>query len=600
MPLQTSGSLCREGNREVCLPLGVVQVRLGVAVGLSVIGASVVGAVTALSTGHPLWGLWVALGLVVINLVVSNWILLSRGRKYHGAAQGDLWLPSIEVSGDAGPISSRIRITDTSFVGQRQRYLKGQCPDSIPVGEPFSLLVSIVLAGPASARLKPFDVPPEGRDVLLVVHAPGLRLLDRQRMSVHVPADGDSEPVMFELRADTPGPWPISVTAWLGGSYLGELIVEVAAERDRRPDTNREVFAEITTEATNGAVSLVVRYDPRQNAYRFEFRDEDNPEEVPSNLVYEPGPRVEQLVAQLDELAKDRTGYSAAQTRDYLVNAGAGLWQELIPERLRQQFWDRQHRIRQLTILADKDVVPWELLYPMDPGHDVGFLVEQFPVTRAIFGRALSRRMRLEPARFVLPEGSPPEAHAEIEAMQRLVHAKQAPETVVAALTPLQELIRSGDFGLLHFACHNRFDPADGSSITLDQRQFTPTLMTTAAINHVLVKSAPTVFINACRSAGLAATYNRLDGWASKFLEAGAAVFIGSLWAVSDTTGREFAGELYSHLQRNLSLGEALLAARRVASGKPGDPTWLAYTVYGDPNATISRADPGMTHVKGK
>jgi CHAT domain-containing protein len=173
--------------------------------------------------------------------------------------------------------------------------------------------------------------------------------------------------------------------------------------------------------------------------------------------------------------------------------------------------------------------------------------------------------------------------------MQRLLHAKQAPETVIAALTPLQELIRSGSFGLLHFACHNRFDPADGSSITLDQRQFTPTLMTTAAINHVLANSAPTVFINACRSAGLAATYNRLDGWASKFLEAGADVFIGSLWAVSDTTGREFAGELYRHLQRGSSLGKALLAARRAAAGKPGDPTWLAYTVYGDPNARVSR-----------
>ena len=78
----------------------------------------------------------------------------------------------------------------------RQRYLKGQCPDSVLVGKPFSLLVSIVLAGPARAGLKPFDVPPEGRDVLLVAYAPGLRLLGDQRLAVHVPADGDSEPVV--------------------------------------------------------------------------------------------------------------------------------------------------------------------------------------------------------------------------------------------------------------------------------------------------------------------------------------------------------------------------------------------------------------------
>ena len=51
-------------------------------------------------------------------------------------------------------------------------------------------------------------------------------------------------------------------------------------------------------------MSLVVRYDPAQNAYRFEFRDEDNPDEVTSNLSYEPRPRIERLVADLDELAK--------------------------------------------------------------------------------------------------------------------------------------------------------------------------------------------------------------------------------------------------------------------------------------------------------
>jgi hypothetical protein len=470
-------------------------------------------------------------------------------------------------------------------IDQRSRYLKGQCPESIPVGEPFSLLVSIVLSGPASVRLKAFDVPPEGRDVLLVLHAPGLRLLGHQRMTIHVPPEGDSEPVMFELQANTPGPRSISVTAWIDGSYLGELLIEISVGGNPPHGTNRDVLAEITMEPANGAVSLVVHYDPRQNIYRFEFRDEDNPEEVTSNLAYEPGPRVEQLVSELDDLAKDHTGYSAAQTRDYLVNAGAGLWQELIPERLRQQFWNRQHRIQQLTILADKDTVPWELLYPMDPGYDAGFLVEQFPVTRAVFGRAPSHRLRLQPARFVLPEGSPPEARAEIEAMRRLLDPEQAPEAVIAALTPLQDLISSGSFGLLHFACHNRFSQADGSSIMLDQRQFTPTLMTTSAINHVLAKSSPTVFINACRTAGLTATYNRLDGWASKFLEAGAAVFIGSLWAVSDGAGREFAYVLYEHLQRGSSLGAALLSTRQALAGTPGDPTWLAYTVYGNPHA---------------
>lgn len=469
-----------------------------------------------------------------------------------------------------------------------QRYLKAQCPESVAVGKPFSLLARIVSSGPASAMLKPFDVPPQGRDVLLVVHAPGLRLLGDQRLTVRVPAEGDSEPVMFELRADEPGPRSVSITAWLGGSYLGELLLEITAERDRRPGPHREAFAEIGAEPTEGAVALVVRYDPGQQAYRFEFRDEDNPDEVTSHLAYDPKPVVERLIASLDDLAKGRTGYSPAQARDYLLNKGAELWDELLPEPLRRQFWERQHRIRQLTILADRDTVPWELLYPLDPDHDEGFLVEQFPVTRAVFKRRLPRTLSLWPARFVLPMDSLPEAQGEIDAMRQLLDPAQPPDTVISALTPLQELISRGDFGLLHFACHNRFDPDDGSSIMLDHVQFTPTLLKKAAIGQVLARSAPTVFINACRSAGKSPTYNRLDGWASKFLEAGAGAFIGSLWSVTDGTAREFAEELYRQLQGGSLLGEAVMRARQAAASQLDDPTWLAYTVYGNPLAAVS------------
>jgi hypothetical protein len=458
------------------------------------------------------------------------------------------------------------------------------------VGKPFTLLASIVLAASrVSVELEHFDVPPEGQDVQLVIFAPGLQLLSDQQQTVHVPADGDSRPVKFDLRADLPGHQSMSITAWIGGSHLGELRIEVTAERDRPPGPHREVLAEVTTESTAGAVSLVVRFDPRQNAYRFEFRDEDNPDEVTSDLAYEPGPRVEQLVAELDRLAKGRSGYSPAQARDYLANAGVELWDELVPQRLHDQFWERQHRIRQLTILADKDAVPWELLYPKDRGHDAGFLIEQFPVTRAIFGRRPTRNLSLWPARFVLPEGSLPQARSEIDAMRRLLDPGQPPDKVISELTPLQNLIASGDFGLLHFACHNTYNPADGSSIKLGNVQFTPTFMKIAAKDQVLAGSAPTVFINACRSAGLRATYNRLDGWASKFLEAGAAAFIGTLWAVSDGAAREFAQELYGRLQGGSSLGEAVTHARAVAASQPDDPTWLAYTVYGDPRATLSQ-----------
>ena len=122
----------------------------------------------------------------------------------------------------------------------------------------------------------------------------------------------------------------------------------------------------------------------------------------------------------------------------------------------------------------------------------------------------------------------------------------------------------------------------------LGSTRFTPRLMTTAVIDKVLARSAPTVFMNACRSAGLAPTYNRLDGWAGKFLEAGAGAFIGSQWAVPDGAAREFAEELYARLTNGASLGKAMMDARAKAATHGGDPTWLAYSAYGNPRAKVT------------
>jgi CHAT domain-containing protein len=94
------------------------------------------------------------------------------------------------------------------------------------------------------------------------------------------------------------------------------------------------------------------------------------------------------------------------------------------------------------------------------------------------------------------------------------------------------------------------------------------------------------VFVNACRSAGASPGLHDLDGWANKFIQAGAGAFIGSLWAIRDAAAREFASVLYDHLRYQFTLGRAVMAARAAAALGNGDPTWLAYAVYGDPRAS--------------
>jgi CHAT domain-containing protein len=60
---------------------------------------------------------------------------------------------------------------------------------------------------------------------------------------------------------------------------------------------------------------------------------------------------------------------------------------------------------------------------------------------------------------------------------------------------------------------------------------------------------------------------------------------VGTLWVVGSTAAQVFAEAFYTALASGDSLGEASRAARVAAGHDHDDPTWLAYSVYGDPAA---------------
>jgi CHAT domain-containing protein len=77
-------------------------------------------------------------------------------------------------------------------------------------------------------------------------------------------------------------------------------------------------------------------------------------------------------------------------------------------------------------------------------------------------------------------------------------------------------------------------------------------------------------------------------GWAQQFIAAGAGAFVGTLWPVRSESASLFAHAFYTLLAGGEPLGRAALLARRRAIQDEPDPTWLAYTVYGDPHAHAS------------
>ena len=77
-----------------------------------------------------------------------------------------------------------------------------------------------------------------------------------------------------------------------------------------------------------------------------------------------------------------------------------------------------------------------------------------------------------------------------------------------------------------------------------------------------------------------------IQGWVTQSLDAGASAFIGTLWRVSDKAALKFTQELYKQLSAGIALGEAVQKAR-INCKEPGDSSWLAYELYGQPNSPI-------------
>jgi hypothetical protein len=481
-----------------------------------------------------------------------------------------------------------------------QRFLQGRFPERVRLGETVYLLVRLGLqpGAPLEAALRPLTVSAGGLEVvLLLVESPGFTLRSPEQAVVHVVPRTDSNWAGFELQATREGVHALRVEAFAGGSGLGGLAVQVSVDAVAPTGPLMECNSPAGVAAADpGEVSLLLSFDAVQQVYRYRLVDSSgyySEESASDRLLQPPGEAVEHLVAELNLVARGQAAWDVATTKDWLKGQGITLWNSFIPQALQREFWRRRDKITRMTIVSQGDPVPWELLYPFAPGGwDAGFLIDQFPVARRRYGPPPPGRLELGAADLVLSgEGSLAAAPAEIAALDGLLHRCGLAAHRIGDLPSLLQAFQRGNLGLLHFSCHNAFarGAPNTSRILLQNQPFEPVFLE----QHAGRFTAPLVFLNACRTDGQAPLYTTVEGWAASFLRAGAGAFIGSLWEVVDTSASTYAQEFYRAAIGGNTLGESARQARDAIRDNPGDPTWLAYTLYGDPAATVNTApDP--------
>ena len=101
-------------------------------------------------------------------------------------------------------------------------------------------------------------------------------------------------------------------------------------------------------------------------------------------------------------------------------------------------------------------------------------------------------------------------------------------------------------------------------------------------------------FFNTCSTASHQAWKSPI-GIMEALISRGTRACIAPVWDVASRAATGIALAFYEHLLSGDTFGEALRKARKETArrGPPGDPTWAAYALYGDPMADLGdRAEP--------
>jgi CHAT domain-containing protein len=157
-----------------------------------------------------------------------------------------------------------------------------------------------------------------------------------------------------------------------------------------------------------------------------------------------------------------------------------------------------------------------------------------------------------------------------------------------------------GQFDLLHFAGHGMAKLNDIANAGLvvavrrEGRDWVP-----VPLNAILVEqygdlrkdsgNRPLVFLNACQVGRSGYQLTRTGGFAHGFLKAGAGIFVSTLWSVVDEPAHRFTEVFYGQLVAGSTVADAATVARQKCRAD-GDPTWLAYVVYGRPDGRLVRS----------
>lgn len=466
----------------------------------------------------------------------------------------------------------------------------------------------------------PFIDPAKPEEVDVVVTAPDFEeRFALWRRTIIVYADRDSQPAVFLVRSNVIGDKRITVDFYHHGRQIGSAAFASSVQQEGQPGRATPIGEGFSIEAFSTAATpppdleLRVVRDVAANRLLFTLHSA-NPKVVyhylPCGSVTlvraNPLELLEAKFERLSDLAWSDATRSAEENRralDTMQAIGEELWDEVLPAEFKGKAWDEIRRlrdmgtIRSLQITSDEPWIPWEMVKPYTRDEITGeetqepFWAEQFEMARWLAGRGSAAQVQVKTARLVAPDLDLAYVDEERKAFDALAALGIATAPPLQLRAEVQNLLSAGGIELLHVASHAAFNAEnpERSRITLQDGELFPEDLGQSATKG-LRASRPLVFLNACSAGRLGVSLTGVGGWADKMVNTGrVGAFIGTLWEVNDQLAAAFSQHFYERLFAGETLGAALLAARlHIRAIDSGNPTWLAYTLYGDPSARFT------------
>jgi hypothetical protein len=491
-----------------------------------------------------------------------------------------------------------------------ERSVEAAFPGTVEADSVEWLLVSIInQAASATGVALPADLAAGESVDILVQPRRGFEVVGDAQGSIEVPATGESLPLRFKLKAVDVGKGEIRVIVFAQGETLGVITLQPTVEpaaattvRGPKPSAQAELSAQALAAASPRIPDLSMFIEEREAGGKLDFTirlsatdpalDLNLKPFGPFTLEVDPAAFFESFFQEIEDLPFDTPEQRKVSDRR-LAAKGAYLTETLMPPELRDTLWRLRDRLTTIIVQSEEPWIPWELCRLVGKEADGRtvegpFLCEAFAITRWLPGLGFKRPLRVNNLALVVPGDSGlPLASAENDYVLSLAAKGRTVTAIDPTFSTVQDAFGTGSYDAWHFTGHGMAksaDPDNAAIVLAGDESFTPEDVSGQAANVGIAH--PLVFINACQvgKGGMALT--GIGGWARKFVQVGAGAFIGAYWSVYDEAAFAFAKEVYAKLLDGMPIGEAVRTGR-LAVRAEGDPTWLAYTVFADPLASV-------------